>query len=175
MKRTMQFLILVIAIFLVWQVVRPGTFSDSAAVLPDVSVNHSNEMLCNRLVAIYRVFPGVDFEIILAAFKAGKQYGIEPELLLAIAFTESSFRPGVINAGCYGLMGISAKIWKPDMSRIFEIDYNVQQGARILRYYIGLRHGDIQKALHLYNSGFKLRDTGYSKKVLRLFYKIKIK
>ena len=46
-------------------------------------------------------------DVQLAAIEYGEMYGICPELLMAIAFYESSYRPDAVNGSCKGLMQIN--------------------------------------------------------------------
>lgn len=72
-----------------------------------------------------------------ACVKYGEEYGICPELLMAMIERESSGRPDVENGGCKGLMQISDRWHKDRMERlevtdIYDVDGNIHVGADYL-------------------------------------------
>lgn len=48
----------------------------------------------------------------------GGRYGICPELIQAVCFKESSFRPDAVNGGCVGIMQVSEEWHKGRMERL---------------------------------------------------------
>nr|DAP20753.1 MAG TPA: hypothetical protein [Bacteriophage sp.] len=69
--------------------------------------------------------------------KYGEEYGICPELLMAMIEKESSGRPDVESGGCKGLMQISDRWHKDRMERlgvtdIYSVDGNIHVGADYL-------------------------------------------
>lgn len=69
--------------------------------------------------------------------KYGEEYGICPELLMAMIEKESSGRPDVESGGCKGLMQISDRWHKDRMERlgvtdIYDQDGNIHVGADYL-------------------------------------------
>lgn len=69
--------------------------------------------------------------------KYGEEYGICPELLMAIIERESSGRPDAESGGCKGLMQISDRWHKDRMERlevtdIYDVDGNIHVGADYL-------------------------------------------
>ena len=78
-----------------------------------------------------------DIKVICA--KYGAEYGIEPELLEAIAWRESRFTPNVIseNGTCKGLMQINETVHKDRMQKlgvtdIYDIDGNIHVASDYL-------------------------------------------
>ena len=128
----------------------------------------------DRMSSISQKCPTATTEIIMAAFKYGKRYGIEPELLLAIAYVESSFIPTRRSKSSIGLMGVNYGVWRKalslDFARLFEVDYNMDKGAFILRWWVDACHGDIDLAIFRYNNGYKYNNRKYVPKV-RKFYR----
>lgn len=106
-----------------------------------------------------------------AVYPMAAEYGIDGRIVMAQLFVESSYRSDVVNSGCFGLMQVSWAVWHKqlnlDRSRMLEPLYSIGKGLRILDIY-NRQTGDIWKALKLYNSGFKGRDTGYADRVLTL-------
>ncbi len=105
-------------------------------------------------------------QIVDVVYDKSGSYGFHPDLVLGMMQVESYYNPkAVSNAGAYGLMQINLAVWKKELdidpARIFEIGYNVDLGLTILkRYYIESK-GNIQRALHLYNNGYKYNNTNY--------------
>lgn len=69
--------------------------------------------------------------------KYGDEYGICPELLMAMIERESSGRPDAESGGCKGLMQISDRWHKDRMDRlevtdIYDVDGNIHVGADYL-------------------------------------------
>lgn len=72
-----------------------------------------------------------------ACVKYGDEYGICPELLMAMIERESSGRPDAESGGCKGLMQISDRWHKDRMERlevtdIYDVDGNIHVGADYL-------------------------------------------
>jgi soluble lytic murein transglycosylase-like protein len=83
------------------------------------------------------------------------RYGLEPELLCAIAFTETRFRPYVSsNMGAQGLMQLM-----PSTARKFGVRNpmnpweNAEGGARLLRWLMDEYDNNLSLALAAYNAG----------------------
>lgn len=104
-------------------------------------------------------------------------YGIAPELLMAIIETESRGQADAKNGGCYGLMQISKKWHKDRMKRlgvtdIFDERSNILVGADLLaelrdEYHelslvLDIYHGD-SKAFKNYENGIM---SDYARKIL---------
>jgi soluble lytic murein transglycosylase-like protein len=114
-------------------------------------------------------------EIVKIAYDRSKVFGFQPSLVLAVMQVESAFNPMALSAaGAYGLMQIRYAVWKDelkiDKSRIFDIAYNIELGLRILKQYVDLSDGDIQRALFLYNNGYRYNNTGYIARVSNSIY-----
>jgi soluble lytic murein transglycosylase-like protein len=109
------------------------------------------------------------------AYDKSKVFGFQPNLVLAVMQVESAFNPLALStAGAYGLMQIRYAVWKDelkiDKSRIFDIEYNIELGLQILKQYYDLSGGNIERALFLYNNGYKYQNTGYIAKVNNSIY-----
>ena len=103
-------------------------------------------------------------------YKKSFQYGFRPELVLGMVKVESDYNPrAVSNRGAYGLMQVNFSVWKNELSidkkRIFDIDYNIELGLQILKRYYLESKGNIFRALHLYNNGYKYNNRSYVGKV----------
>lgn len=104
-------------------------------------------------------------------FRKSKGYGFSPYLIMALIQVESNFdRFAVSNAGAYGLMQVNYSVWKDeleiDYSRIFNIEYNVDLGLKVLKHYYDKASGNLFMALFRYNNGYKHNNTKYTGKII---------
>ncbi len=104
-------------------------------------------------------------------FRKSLEHGVNPNLIMGLIEIESNFkRFAVSGKGAYGLMQINYKVWKNELEidpeKIFEIEYNIDMGIRILKRYMKVAKGDIMKALHLYNNGYLYNNEAYKYKVI---------
>jgi len=109
-------------------------------------------------------------KIVNITYNKSKIFGFHPNLIMAVMQVESGFNPLALSAvGAYGLMQVHYAVWKDelkiDKNRIFDIDYNIGLGLKILKQYYDLSGGDIRRALFLYNNGYRYQNTGYLAKV----------
>jgi soluble lytic murein transglycosylase-like protein len=104
----------------------------------------------------------------------GQEYGICPELLQAIAFYESSYRPEAVNGSCTGLMQIDPK-WHQDrmdklgVTDLFDARSNLLVAADYLVELFD-RYGDIATVLMIYhgeaNATSKTEVSNYANKIM---------
>jgi soluble lytic murein transglycosylase-like protein len=112
--------------------------------------------------------------------EAGRKYGISPQLLYAIAKTESGLNPKAINRGNtngtydVGIMQINSR-WFPVLRKygiternLYEPCVNIEVGAWILAQNIQ-RHGNSWAAVAAYNAADPRRGTQYMRRVYRNF------
>lgn len=93
---------------------------------------------------------------------------LAPELVLAVIEVESNFdRFAVSHAGARGLMQVMP-FWLEEIGRpndnLFHIETNLRMGCTILKYYLDMEKGDLQRALARYNGSLGKR--WYSNRVL---------
>lgn len=86
---------------------------------------------------------------------AEPELGISPELILGIMEKESSLRPGVHNSyGAVGLMQVVPR-WHPDKvqrrEQLFDPDFNVRVGVMVLKDFLRITKGDLNRALQRYS------------------------
>jgi len=98
------------------------------------------------------------------------QYGFQPDLVLGVIQVESNYNPTAVSSrGAYGLMQVTLAVWRNslaiDDNRIFDVEYNIDLGLKILRHYYEESGGNMKRALHLYNNGYKYNNTSYTGKV----------
>ena len=107
--------------------------------------------------------------------EAGGKYGVSPQLLWAIAKTESRFNPGAVNYNKngsfdYGLMQVNSswygKLGHERWMRLGDACYNVQVGAWILSQCVR-RYGYSWMAVGCYNGISKDKSAAYANRVYR--------
>jgi soluble lytic murein transglycosylase-like protein len=87
---------------------------------------------------------------------------LAPELVLAVIDVESNFdRYALSHVGARGLMQVMPfwldEIGRPD-DNLFVIDTNLRLGCTILKYYMDMENGDLQRALGRYNGSLGRRE-----------------
>lgn len=113
--------------------------------------------------------------IVEVAFRKARRYGFHPNLVLSVIQVESAFNPLAVSAaGAYGLMQVRYAVWRDalgiDKARIFDVDYNIDLGLRILRQYCDASGGSVRRALFLYNNGYLYNNTRYLAQVSSSIY-----
>jgi soluble lytic murein transglycosylase-like protein len=111
--------------------------------------------------------------------EAGEKYGVSPQLLWAIAKTESHFNPAAVNYNTngsfdYGVMQVNSS-WYGALGherwmRLGDACYNVQVGAWILSQCVQ-RYGYSWVAVGCYNGVSKNRRAVYASRVYRILEK----
>jgi len=114
------------------------------------------------------------FIILCCLYYQAISHGFDPRIITAQVFVESSFRPAVVNAGCYGLGQVNYKVWckalNLDRARMLEVNYNLDKAMDILTIYYR-QTGDVWRALHRYNCGYKYHSR-YIEKVKKAMRKL---
>ncbi len=82
--------------------------------------------------------------------------GLDPQLVLAVIHVESAFRKYAIStAGARGLMQVmpfwTKEIGDGDPRNLFQMRANLRYGTVILRHYLDIEKGDLNRALGRYN------------------------
>lgn len=103
-----------------------------------------------------------------ACVKYGTEYGICPELLMAMIETESSGNQYAVNGTCTGLLQVSARWHQDRMERLgvtdlFDVNGNVKVAADYL-VELAERYGDLPVVLMKYNGDSRAElhyETGF--------------
>jgi soluble lytic murein transglycosylase-like protein len=132
------------------------------------------ELLEFKSATFQKKFPEFS-HIVDVAFRKARRYGFHPNLVLSVIQVESAFNPLAVSAaGAFGLMQVRYSVWKDELGidrrRIFDVDYNIDLGLRILKQYHDIAGGDLHRALFLYNNGYLYNNTGYIAKVRSSIY-----
>ncbi|HEX7080118.1 MAG TPA: lytic transglycosylase domain-containing protein [Gammaproteobacteria bacterium] len=94
--------------------------------------------------------------ILEAVHRNATQVGLAPELVLAVIDVESDFdRYAISSASALGLMQVMPfwvdELGYDDKNLLFDIEFNIFVGCRILDYYLEMEHGDMVQGLARYN------------------------
>jgi soluble lytic murein transglycosylase-like protein len=132
------------------------------------------------LQGVFEAYDGLVYKVALAARAQGEKYKIDPFLILSLIERESYFNPratsykfkrnidGTIAYDensqpiklplAMGLMQVNYAVWKDELQidpeRIYEVDYNLELGCRILAHYMQRNPNDLSRVLYEYCSGF---------------------
>jgi len=136
---------------------------------PESAAQREQRVVAEFLARRYRVSEQVLDSFVATAYRAGRDFAVDPLLILAVAAIESRFNPVAESVfGAQGLMQIIPKFHmdklKEDAS-LFDPDTNIQVGARILKEYLR-RGGDLERALELYGGVSEESESQYASKVL---------
>lgn len=143
------------------------------AVFP-LKLSHEQRSVASFIARRYRV--GVDDvqRFVAHAYRAAKDFRLDPHLVLAVMSIESSFNPNArSSAGAQGLMQVLTRVhlekFEPfgGARAAFDPMANINVGSRILKDYL-VREGTVEGALKSYVGAAQLsHDFGYGNKVLR--------
>ena len=113
-----------------------------------------------RQISVLDIYNRSSRELVLAIKKASSVYNVPSELIVALIYNESSFRKyAVSHANCFGYMQINPVYWQVEMDKIFETEYNVMKGTKILKYYID-KYNTLESALMAYNGYYRTNPFG---------------
>jgi soluble lytic murein transglycosylase-like protein len=108
-------------------------------------------------------------KIVKKAFEEARKNKLSPYTVLSVIQVESNFDPNAKSSFADGLMQINLSAWKDyykiDEKKIYDIDYNITLGCKILRHYLDRTGGDLSRALYLYNNGYAFHNEKYVPKV----------
>jgi len=115
----------------------------------------------------------VVLDLVKTAHVVGRQYNVDPMLLVAVMAVESSFNPIAESvAGAKGLMQIIPQYHREKFAEFggeqaaFEPRTNIAVGAKIIREYLQASSGNLFTALQTYAGALPDRDAVYTHKVL---------
>jgi soluble lytic murein transglycosylase-like protein len=130
-------------------------------------------MVADYMARRFFVSRQVVLDLVKTAYAAGRQYNVDPMLLVAVMAVESSFNPIAESvAGAKGLMQIIPHYHLEKFvefggaQTIFEPRVNIAVGAKIIREYLQMYQGNLFTAMQMYAGALPDRDASYTHKVL---------
>lgn len=126
------------------------------------------EFMDFKIFAYEKKYPEFS-RIVTRSFEEARKNKLSPYTVLSVIQVESNFDPAAKSSVADGLMQINLKAWKNyfkiDEKKIYDIDYNIELGCKILRHYLDKSNGDLARALYLYNNGYGFHNEKYVPKV----------
>lgn len=97
--------------------------------------------------------------------------GLDPQIVLSLITVESKFNKYAISyAGAEGIMQVMP-FWLREIGNgnqsLLDVDTNIRFGCTILRYYLQVEHGNLQRALARYNGS--IGQTWYPDRVMAAY------
>ena len=139
-----------------------------------VKLSRDERTLARYIARSYRIAQDSVERFVHHAYRAAKEFSLDPHLVLAVMAVESSFDPFAESAaGAQGLMQVLTRVHTNKFEPYGGVDAawdpvaNIKVGARILSEYVN-RHGDVAAGLKAYVGAALLpSDGGYGSKVLK--------
>lgn len=129
--------------------------------------------LVEKISKQYRVAPSAVKAWVNAAREAGKEFGLDPTLILAVIAIESRFNPVAHSkAGAKGLMQVMPRVHGIDAVTLLDPIHNIKIGAGILSKY-RKRSKTMDEALQRYNGSTNDAAMTYSGKVRNVYKQLK--
>ena len=127
----------------------PSLTSQENKVNVESNINVETKIESNNNITL------TEQRINVAIENASKKYRIDKGIIRAIIKAESNFNPSVTSsAGAQGLMQIMpANFSFLGISNGYDIEQNINGGAKLLRNYLDRYNGDLEMALMAYNGG----------------------
>lgn len=149
--------------------------ADAAEAAPPAKrqIEPAQRHVVQYLARRYRVADGALRPVVAAAYESGRDYGLDPLLILAVTAIESSMNPFAESVvGAQGLMQVMTRVhaekFEPHGGEHAALDpiTNIRVGSQILSDLIR-RGGSVERGLQLYVGAGNLPDDGgYGARVL---------
>jgi hypothetical protein len=135
-------------------------------------VEPSQQILVEHLSRRYYIAADATRQMVGAAYRAAREVGLDPLLVLAVIAIESRFNPIAESVmGAKGLMQIIPKYHRAKLDEfggeqaVLDPESNILVGARILQEYV-YRTGTLEGGLQFYNGAFWDGSAQYAQKVM---------
>ena len=125
---------------------------------------HAEVWLTDMSARLARQVPDADerLQILRTVHHQATRVSVAPELVLALIDVESNFdRYAISRASALGLMQVMPfwvkEVGHEDKNLLFDVQFNVLLGCRILKYYLDMENGDLVRGLARYNGSLGQR------------------
>lgn len=129
------------------------------------------QALAEFIARRWRIAESAASSFVAIAYRAGRQYAVDPVLILAVMAIESRYNPVAESGmGAKGLMQVIARFHMEKLAdhggepALLNPEVNINVGAQILREYYR-RFGDLETALQMYGGAFDEPTSQYANKV----------
>lgn len=151
----------------------PGETAHARAPASPLKLSPEQRKIAQFVATKYRVAVDDVQHFVAHAYRAAREFRLDPYLVLAVMSIESNFNPNArSSAGAQGLMQVLTRVHTEKFapfggaSAAFDPMANISVGSRILKDYL-LREGSVEGALKSYVGAALLsHDFGYGHKVL---------
>lgn len=151
----------------------PGTMPAPQAARARLALSPEQRNVARFVAKKYRVGLDEVQHLVALAYRAAREFRIDPYLVLAVMSIESNFNPDARSpAGAQGLMQVLTRVhvdkFRPfgGAMAAFDPRANISVGSRILKEYL-VREGSVEAALKSYVGAATMsHDSGYGYKVL---------
>ena len=130
-------------------------------------------LIADYMARKFLVSRQVVLDLVKTAHVVGRQYNVDPTLLVAVMSIESSFNPIAESVvGAKGLMQIIPHYHLEKFTEFggeqaaFDPRVNIAVGAKIIREYLHAASGNLFTAMQTYGGALPDRDAAYTHKVL---------
>ena len=151
----------------------PGEAAAAETIqLMALPVEPSQQILVEHLSRRYYIAAEATRQMVGAAYRAAREVGLDPLLVLAVIAIESRFNPIAESVmGAKGLMQIIPKYHRAKLDEfggeqaVLDPESNILVGSRILQEYV-YRTGTLEGGLQFYNGAFWDGSAQYAQKVM---------
>jgi soluble lytic murein transglycosylase-like protein len=147
----------------------PEALEDAAAVDP---LDAEQKTLAAHLARRFQVAGEGTGLAVFVSYRAAREVGLDPLLVLAMISVESSFNPAAESSmGAKGLMQIIPRFHLAKLEphggaeAVLDPESNILVGARILQEYV-YRTGSLEAGLQQYNGAARDESAQYAQKVM---------
>jgi transglycosylase-like protein with SLT domain len=135
-------------------------------------IEPTQQILVEHLSRRYYIAAEATRQMVGAAYRAAREVGLDPLLVLAVIAIESRFNPIAESVmGAKGLMQIIPKYHRAKLDEfggeqaVLDPESNILVGSRILQEYV-YRTGTLEGGLQFYNGAFWDGSAQYAQKVM---------
>ncbi|TXL68459.1 lytic transglycosylase domain-containing protein [Zeimonas arvi] len=150
-----------------------ATAREAEAARPPLKLTDEQRNIARFIASKYRVAVDDVQTFVAHAYRAAREFRLDPHLILAVVSVESSFNPNARSSkGAQGLMQVLTRVHTDKFAPFggaaaaFDPVANITVGSAILKEYL-VREGSVEGALKSYVGAALLsHDFGYGRKVL---------
>ena len=149
----------------------PTLEADPAHVAPPLADPQEVALASHLSRRFYIAFEASE-QVVSASFRAAREVGLDPLLVLAVIAVESRFNPVAESVmGAKGLMQIIPRYHREKLAdlggdaAVLDPESNIYVGAKILQEYVH-RMGSLEGGLQYYNGALRDGTAGYAAKVM---------